>query len=239
MSQKTVQKTAKKPPKAMARVLEEARLPPSQFRIRIGEPCSASIQASNACVDLVVSSAMMKKLLKAPKVFNREDDGGVAYVFGGNVAIGRKYERVGYHNTEVGQTGIVQMDDITDADYDALGDNDKWVRLFTQGKSKVRESWFSRKRLEEVRSRLSRRIAFLGDISATGCDRVNVFTCTDEHGDITNLILDTNCLFPLEPPVQPVAAAVAQVLAPPVAESPAEPPVAPPAVAPAPLAPSS
>jgi len=206
-------------------VLEEIKLPPATHRIRIGEPCSASIRSLNDTVNLVVPQALMDRLRKAPKRIQLEEGGPVAYVFqaASSLKAGAKYERVGSHYSETGQTAILDMECLLEQDYDKLADAAKWCSLFQKPKGRGKDKWSNRAHLSDVRKQFSLSVVFMGDVPVKYTDRASVFVHRDSRDVIDGLIIDTGALFAVEPHSVP----------PPV--QPSAPPAAAPAPAPAPV----
>lgn len=212
------------PPPSVVPVLEEIKLPPSNYRIRIGEPCSPLIESTVANVDLVVSSAMMKRLRKAPIKLKSEDEdeGPVAYIFalGSNVINpGQKYERIGYHASETGQTAIIDLEAVYNtgdaaAEFEAMQNVELWCRLFQKPRGKGTDAWGCRPRLADVRKKISRSIVFLGDVPLTVTNKANVFIHRDSKThEIDALVIDTGSVFGAEPPPPPPVLPMAAVLA--------------------------
>lgn len=218
--------------------LEEIKLPPSSFRIRIGEPCNPSFRSPQGGVDLVVSAAMMKRLRKAPLKMKLEedDDAPVAYVFALSTSVvssGQKYERVGSHNSETGQTAIIDMEtvdrsgDVT-GEFDRMENGELWVQLFQRTRGNGNEPWGSRGRLPSVRAKISRSIVFVGDVPLVVTSKANVFVHRNrETKEIDALVIDTGSVFGIEPPPSAVAS-VPPPSASPVSASPSPPPSPPP-----------
>lgn len=201
--------------------LEEITLPPSSYRIRVGEPCSPLIDSEFNNVDLTVSLAMMKRLRKAPvkMQLDEDEDAPIAYVFSlETVKPGQKYQRVGYHISETGQTAIIDLETLyrtgnAAAEFLAMQDGDMWIRLFTRPRGSGKEPWGAKARLPDVKKKISRSIVFLGDVPLSVADKANVFIHRDaKTNEIDSLVIDTGCLFAIDPPPPPeqvVAVAVA------------------------------
>lgn len=214
--------------------LEEITLPPSSYRIRIGEPCSPLIDSEHNNVDLVVSLAMMKRLRKAPvkMQLDEDDDAPVAYVFSlETVKPGQKYQRLGYHTSETGQTAIIDLETVyrtgdAAAEFLSMQDGETWTRLFQRPRGSGKEPWGNKARLADVKRKISRSITFLGDVPLSVTDKANVFIHRDaKTAEIDSVVIDTGCLFPLDPPPPPVVATSA---APAIAAAPAVVPGTPP-----------
>lgn len=212
--------------------LEEITLPPSSYRIRIGEPCSPLIDSEHNNVDLVVSLAMMKRLRKAPvkMQLDEDDDAPVAYVFSlETVKPGQKYQRLGYHTSEAGQTAIIDLETVyrtgdAAAEFLSMQDGELWTRLFQRPRGSGKEPWGNKARLPDVKRKISRAITFLGDVPLSVTDKANVFIHRDaKTTEIDSVVIDTGCLFPLDPPPPPVASSVSAAPVP-AATSPTTPP---------------
>lgn len=116
------------------------------------------------------------------------------------------------------------------AEFLSMQDGETWTRLFQRPRGSGKEPWGNKARLADVKRKISRSITFLGDVPLSVTDKANVFIHRDaKTTEIDSVVIDTGCLFPLDPPPPPAVSAV--VAAAPV---PAIEPVAVPATSPSP-----
>ncbi len=161
--------------------------------ITIGE-IYTTLLGSIFSISLKITEEFYQVLLKKPKYIRTRSDIGNAYIFGHEYPI-NTYKYIGKHNNDGAQTGIVDITNITQSDYDNIvnPEDDLWMKIFNPVKNKF-YNWDERKLLPKIREDISNRILFVG--STDGGDvGAAVFAHFNKKGEVDGLIIDNNIFY--------------------------------------------
>lgn len=158
-------------------------------KIAVGE-VSSSIIMSPYSLQLKVTPAFLKVLRKKPKYISRRGSGhDNAYIFGPLYHDG--YYLAGEHGNDVAQTGILDLQQITDDEIATITDYKKWVKIFIPKGSGSIRPWDERPLLKQARKTISPRIIFVGTTHG-GDVGADVYVHFNRKKEIDGLIIDNS-----------------------------------------------
>ena len=152
--------------------------------IRFCEPYTCVTTTTVYETDIQVTNDFISVLKNKPKCITEKD--GNAYIFGERHAHG-KYALIASHGNDIGQTGLVDLTDITENDIENINDAKAWNWAYPKF------DWDDRKALKELQ-KTADRILFVGQ-TVGGDVGAKLYVHRDKSGDIDSMVIDNNCLF--------------------------------------------
>lgn len=155
--------------------------------------CEPYIQANEAFMsfDFYVTPNFFKILHETPKSY--QNDVANAYIFGPQFSI-NEYIKIGSHENDGGQTGLIDITNATKEELDKIVNDDEiWENAY-HGFSKP---WGWKPGLLKVRKDISSRILFVGNTDG-GDVGANLYAHYNKEKNIDGLIIDNAYFFPEE-----------------------------------------